>query len=312
MEGRLSAIMNSENELRKNWRGERKEGEEGKKEALFEGERKECDINGTRWRVSKWEREMGKSCAIKNYSSWGRNEKVDGINCLHDWASPRTGKGESYEPTVRRSSRKIFPRSWIKSKGPWRREEKNKRKKWPKSSKNSKMRKRSSWNNCVRSAPWKWKRVKTATQKRTTESENWRRNLPLPPKTSRAVNKASNITSWSWPRPRMNWKLLWPDLPISKNRQVHFLYLFLLELLGAVQPIIIKDIAFLQGTVKPKQNGFLNLNTRSGFFVMRRILRMPWTPLRLKTWERSARPLRKKPRTIFRNTLRSQIAWRPS
>ena len=30
---------------------------------------------------------------------------------------------------------------------------KNKRKKWPKSSKNSKMRKRSSWNNCVRSAP---------------------------------------------------------------------------------------------------------------------------------------------------------------
>ena len=81
----------------------------------------------------------------------------------------------------------------------------------------------------------------------------------------------------------MNWKLLWPDLPISKNRQVHFLYLFLLELLGAVQPIIIKDIAFLQGTVKPKQNGLLNLNTRSGFFVMRRILRMPWTPLRLKT-----------------------------
>ena len=193
---------------------------------IEEGERKECDINGTSWGVSKWEREMGKSCAIKNYSSWGRNEKVDGINCLHDWASPRTGKGENYKPTVRRSSRKIFPRSWIKSKGPWRREEKNKRKKWPKSSKNSKMRKRSSWNNCVRSAPWKWKRVKTATQKRTTESENWRRNLPPPPKTSRTVNKASNITSWSWSRPSMNWKLPWPDLPISKNRQVHFCIYF--------------------------------------------------------------------------------------
>ena len=125
---------------------------------------------------------------------------------------------------------------------------------------------RSSWNNCVRSAPWKWKRVKTATQKRTTESENWRRNLPLPPKTSRAVNKASNITSWSWPRPSMNWRLLWPDLPTSKNRQVHFLYLFLLELLGAVQPINIKDIAVLQGTLKPKQNGFLYFKHTIWFF----------------------------------------------
>ena len=143
---------------------------------------------------------------------------------------------------------------------------KNKRKKWPKSSKNSKMRKRSSWNNCVRSAPWKWKRVKTARQKRTTESENWRRNLPLPPKTSQTVNKASNITSWSWPRPSMNWKLLWPDFPISKNRQVHFLYLFLLEPLGAVRPIIIKDIAILQGTVNPKQNGFLYFKHTIWFF----------------------------------------------
>ena len=66
----------------------------------------------------------------------------------------------------------------------------------------------------------------------------------------------------------MNWKLLWPDLPISKNRQVHFLYPFLLELLGAVQPINIKDIAILQGTLKPKQNGFLYFKHMISFFLL--------------------------------------------
>ena len=38
--------------------------------------------------------------------------------------------------------------------------------------------------------------------------------------------------------------------------------------LGAVQPINIKDIAVLQGTLKPKQNGFLYFKHMISFFLL--------------------------------------------
>ena len=86
------------------------------------------------------------------------------------------------------------------------------------------------------------------------------------------------------------------------------LYLFLLELSGAVQPIIIKYIAILQGTVKPKQNGFPYFKHTIWFFCYAQNTTNAMDSIEVENLREECEAAQKKAEDNLQRYFRSQIA----